>query len=87
MVNGPQPIRAIPPSEQDDGIGRTRTPQHITTFKAFYNNLNKGAHGNYKLELGIPSNQKDLVWPLSDHDGKMLEITVTVLKRVKNAEE
>lgn len=81
-MGNPEPIRAIPPSQNPTGIGRTRTVKHITTFKAMFQTLSKGVGGDYKLTLGVPFNQKDLAWALSDHDGKLLEVTVTVLQRV-----
>lgn len=53
-----------------------RPLETVTVFKAFYHTLAKASHGDYKLVLGIPFDQKDSAWKLSDYDGAMVEITI-----------
>lgn len=55
---------------------------HLVTFKAFYTDLRKAAYGDYKLTLGIPHDQKDLAWELSNYDGRMLEVRIQTLAKV-----
>lgn len=60
----------------------TRELIEVVRFKAFYQSLMKGTRGDYKLLLGIPFQQKDAAWMLSDYDGRMLEIVASTLKLV-----
>lgn len=55
---------------------------HVVTFKAYYINLGKAAYGDYKLNLGIPHDQKDLAWELSNYDGRMLEVRIQTLAKI-----
>lgn len=60
-----------------------RATIEVARFKAYYMNLVAARQGDYKLALGIPHDQKNIAWGLSDYDGHMLEVIVNTVRRAR----
>ena len=55
----------------------------VSRFRCHFKQLTKDRYGDYTLALGVGKEDKDEAWKLTDYDGSMMEIVVSVIPRIK----